>query len=376
MRKAVLRISILLLAVIGLSSCNFPRPTPTGEAGSNAVETAAAQTVEAMATQLAEGTMPAQSPSVTSAPAVVTSTPQGGQSSTTSPDGTQQAVATAIPCDSAKFESETIPDGTSELPGATFTKTWTLKNTGSCTWNANYAIVFVSGESFGAPASKQLTTGTVAPGETVQISVDMKAPTTPGEYKGVWKLRNGSGVVFGLGPKQDATFWVDVKVAGSKYSFMDNMCKAEWRSGAGALPCPGSSSDGNGFVIKLDNPELENGTTENEPAIWVHPQSVNNGYITATFPAITPTEGSHLMTVIGCLKNSTNCNVQFILSYKADNDSEQSLMEWNQTADGNISKVNLDLSNLAGKSVQFIFTVKANGSPDADQAFWLMPRIE
>ena len=64
----------------------------------------------------------------------------------------------------------------------------------------------------GGPASKQLTSGTVAPGATMDVSVDLTAPSSPGTYKGYWKLRNGSGVNFGIGAGGTNPFWVEIKV--------------------------------------------------------------------------------------------------------------------------------------------------------------------
>jgi len=44
-------------------------------------------------------------------------------------------------CDVAGFVADiTIPDGTEMAPGSVFTKTWSLKNDGTCTWNSDYRI--------------------------------------------------------------------------------------------------------------------------------------------------------------------------------------------------------------------------------------------
>jgi hypothetical protein len=37
--------------------------------------------------------------------------------------------------------------------------------------------------------------------------------------------------------------------------------------------------------------------------------------------------------------------------------------------------VDVDLSSLEGEDVQLILTVLANGSPEDDLAFWLVPRV-
>ncbi len=37
------------------------------------------------------------------------------------------------------------------------------------------------------------------PGQQVDVSLDMNAPTTPGHYRGYWKIKDAQGVKFGLG---------------------------------------------------------------------------------------------------------------------------------------------------------------------------------
>jgi hypothetical protein len=133
------------------------------------------------------------------------------------PTATASPTATvtpaAIPCDRAGFVSDvTVPDGTDFAPGATVTKTWRLRNDGSCTWTSGYALVFDHGDSMGAPASQQLTTGTVAPGQTIDVTVTLTAPAAEGTYRGYFQLRNPSGVVFGIGASADVAFWVEIEV--------------------------------------------------------------------------------------------------------------------------------------------------------------------
>jgi hypothetical protein len=70
--------------------------------------------------------------------------------------------------------------------------------------------VFDSGNSLNAPASVPFTS-IVNPGQVVDILVNLQAPLTPGAYTGNWKLRNASGVLFGLGPG-NAIFWVKITV--------------------------------------------------------------------------------------------------------------------------------------------------------------------
>jgi len=80
-------------------------------------------------------------------------------------------------------------------PGQKFTKVWTVQNTGTCTWDSSYKLVFASGDRMGGqPPSIQ---GTVAPGQNYDIAVDMTAPLYSGSYQGIWQMVNGQGTAFG-----------------------------------------------------------------------------------------------------------------------------------------------------------------------------------
>ncbi len=84
-------------------------------------------------------------------------------------------------------------------PGEAFTWTWRVKNTGTCTWDSGYRVVYVTGSSAaarmgGQPAAVQ---GTVAPGGTYDLDVNLVAPLQPGTYVGVWQMENGRAQGFG-----------------------------------------------------------------------------------------------------------------------------------------------------------------------------------
>jgi len=107
---------------------------------------------------------------------------------------TTQKAAAFSTCDQAQFIADvTVPDGTPFSPGAAFTKTWRLKNIGSCAWTTSYALVFDTGTIMGGPAAVNLPSN-VAPGQTVDISINLTAPGNAGHYIGYWKFRNSSGL--------------------------------------------------------------------------------------------------------------------------------------------------------------------------------------
>ncbi len=132
---------------------------------------------------------------------------------TATPTTTAPAVTdTPEACtDRAAFVSETIPDGTLFKPGEAFTKTWTLRNAGTCTWTTRYALRFYNGDQMGGANQTQLPKE-VLPGGQITLSVNLTAPAQPGTYRGNWMLMNDQGKLFGLGEQGTTAFWVEIDV--------------------------------------------------------------------------------------------------------------------------------------------------------------------
>jgi hypothetical protein len=206
----------LALGLVGLAACNLPRNAANTTATLNVTQ--AYQTVEARLTQAAVA-----SPSVlTVAPATATQAVAPTQTSsavtpTITPSPKASSTTVANVCDQAEAGTPidvTIPDDTQMSPGETFTKVWRLRNSGTCTWSKDYSIAVFSGEAMSAPSSVPLP-NKFDPGQSMDISVDLVAPTTAGTYQGNWKLRNASGTWFGIGPGGSSPFWVRIKVVGN-----------------------------------------------------------------------------------------------------------------------------------------------------------------
>jgi hypothetical protein len=194
----------ILIAALMLASCNFrPRTAPTATLSpEQIIATAVQATAEAMRSSSTDTPVPP--PPVT--PTSVPPTP------TLPPTNTPTSTAVPIPCNKAEFVTDvTVPDGTDITVFDTFTKTWRLRNVGTCTWTSDYRVVFDHGDQMLAPDSVPVTSGTVAPGATVDVSVPMEAPGTPGTYKGYWKLRGPDGVLFGVGASGNTAFWVEIE---------------------------------------------------------------------------------------------------------------------------------------------------------------------
>ena len=111
-----------------------------------------------------------------------TPTPRPGASSTPRP--TPECV------DSLTFVEHLTQEG-DMAPGQPFTKGWRVINSGTCTWDTNYLVAYVSGDRMGGqptPVNRQ-----VAPGDTYDIQVNLVAPLQPGTYASFWQMRNGQG---------------------------------------------------------------------------------------------------------------------------------------------------------------------------------------
>lgn len=288
---------------------------------------------------------------------------------------------TTMVCNSVQFIRDvTVMDDTAFAPDTTFVKTWRIKNNGGCSWTQDYNLVFVSGNAMSAKQSTPLPSK-VAPGQTIDISVTMKSPSNKGTYRGDWMLSSPNGARFGAGSSGTGTLYVSIKVVNLTnptlaYDFAANYCKAKWQSGAGVLPCPGTNTGTDGFVTLLDAPKLEN-RQEDELALWTHPQSIQNGWISGTYPSFTIQPGYHFVSWIGCLEDSKGCSVTFRLDIlNTKNGQLKNLAVWQEIYDGRITIVDLDLNQHAGKTVQFILKVNiAAGDPTRSNAFWFVPGI-
>jgi hypothetical protein len=108
---------------------------------------------------------------------------------------------TASGCNDALFVGETLPDKSVVGAGKDFSKAWELKNTGTCNWDEGYVFAFqahlssaeIEGYDIVIKSSDEFT----KPNRGQSFIIKLTAPTTPGEYKGYWKMKDDSGSYFG-----------------------------------------------------------------------------------------------------------------------------------------------------------------------------------
>ena len=217
----------------------------------------------------------------------------------------------------------------------------------------------------------------VAPGQTVDISAPMRAPLDPGIYRGNFKLRTDTGVLFGTGESKNDPFWLEINVQRTKttFDFVEQACSAQWYSAAGNLPCPGSEGDSRGLILKLRNPKLEDGSTSNLPGLLTIPQRTQNGYIIGIFPSYRVQNGDRFQSIVNCESGAEDCYVVFTLDYQTEDNTIHRYWAFVEKYDGITYQADIDISSLTGQDVKFILSVFAVGSADGDRAVWGSPRI-
>ena len=193
--RLIVGIQILMIGAVLLSACGATPAelTPTLTVNPDEIRTQAVGTFAAGLT-LTAFAAPSNTPAATITPlATFTSGPTstGGIAVGTAP----VAGATAS-CYGLSFVSDvTIPDNTPVTAGQAFTKTWKVKNAGSCAWDAGFKFAFTGGEQMGG-ASYTLPS-VVAAGAVTDISVAMTAPNKTGTLRGNWRMSTAAGQFFG-----------------------------------------------------------------------------------------------------------------------------------------------------------------------------------
>jgi hypothetical protein len=200
--------TLMAFTLVGLAACG----SGTTTSDSSLAYTQIWKTVEAVQTKT--GIVVSPTPLVTNTPLtsptsrptntpLLSATPLPGTPSATvfavntlsSPTSLQSAS-----CDNMTGVADvTYPDGSVLAAGTIFVKTWRVKNLGPCTWNQDYRLIFGwggTGTNWDTTPSSHLS-ALVLPGDTVEISVSLAAPTNPGNYAAAFRLQNAKGYNFG-----------------------------------------------------------------------------------------------------------------------------------------------------------------------------------
>ena len=272
-------------------------------------------------------------------------------------------------------------DATPAQEGAALVRTWHVRNSGTCAWTTEYSLVLVEGDSFGmAPVP---LAAPVAPGEESDLQILLTVPSSPGLYSGGWALQSPEGDLLGAGSRP---LRVRINVGSTPaepttlvFSLADQMCSATWVAASPSrpgrlLPCPGYDRDQGGSVTRDDAPRFAGGAQDDEPALILHPPHEDGGLLTGTYPSYAVHTGDQFRVILGCGAGSPGCAARFQLNAR-EGDQLLPIGEWLVNEADSPRNLVVDLSFLAGHTVEFVLGVDADGPGAADAATWLQPRI-
>jgi len=194
--------SFIVISFVGmlLCACTGQTPAPTFQPLSS--ETSPPPTTQApAATNTSVGTPLLTNTSLAETSAVLPTT----TFTPALPQPTNAADCTNL----AAFVADvTIPDNSNITGGTVFTKTWRIRNTGTCVWGSGYTLTHYSDEDMGAPAPVPLNV--TQPGQELDISVDLRATNTVGTHRGNFVIKNPAGLIMQI--DNDSRLWVIINV--------------------------------------------------------------------------------------------------------------------------------------------------------------------
>jgi hypothetical protein len=163
---------IFVTACLVLSACNLPGADVPN---SSALSTSAAQTVEV----------------VLSAPAPSSTPPIGGAPQVTpTPACEERTQIVSWTRDGETYDAEEAERRVA--PDSSFTMSWIVKNQGTCVWDDTYTFVLDTGAPLTASSVLPVMPKgyTVRNGESLTITIAMKAPATSGRFDSTYSLVN------------------------------------------------------------------------------------------------------------------------------------------------------------------------------------------
>jgi len=188
---------ITLLIALTLSACRGQTPAETAET---------AEPAPAEAQAAAANNTPTDQIPITGATEEIAETPTATPEATAPPPRPENQPGCV---NQAAFVTDvTIPDNTVINAAETFTKTWRISNTGTCIWAWDYVLTYYSENRMGAPDEVPLDI--TYPGQTIDISVELTAPSSPGTYRGNFVIENPEGLIMKV--DEDSRLWLIIKV--------------------------------------------------------------------------------------------------------------------------------------------------------------------
>ncbi len=265
----------------------------------------------------------------------------------------------------------TVPDGMTITPHTIFTKTWYVRNSGTCMWNSNYKIVYHSGDDVGRAKSFPLLRpgNYIRPGESTVVTVELLAPSEIGSsYSTSWALESDNGIRFGSGPAKNVYLSSNFRVDSSfilSQNFGSIICSDDF----GYFTCGiNNSNSDRGSVYYDETPMTEAGRYLGSPGIAVIPPKGENTTVRFEFGPLRFPRGSWFYTNFSCRPETPTCDVQVRLYARETGYGErlvQEIREWNDGFMGEW-EFKLDDIEVFDQDFTYIIEVQANGGVESD----------
>ena len=168
-----------------------------------------------------------------------------------------------------------------------------------------------------------------------------------------------------------------VDSAAIAYDFVEEVCSAAWSTNATYLPCPAHLEDAEGgYVEANDHTVLEGMVSVEAPMLIGLP---GNGYpagvgLFGKYPALTIYPGDTFHTTIAC-QGDADCDLEFSLEYYPPGSDRATGWSWDHKAEDGPQTVEVDLSSLAGQTVEFLLVLRPDDKLDEQWAVWIQPHI-
>lgn len=162
--------------------------------------------------------------------------------------------------------------------------------------------------------------------------------------------------------------------------FVAQACQAKWANGAVELPCPGNLDETDeGYIAPADQAIAEGQIQMDAPTLVGKPGlgGEHGAGLFGTYSPLTIQPGDTFHAVIACQAGSP-CKDEFALEYIDAQGKYQHEMNWSwqHAYGGGPVPLTVDLSPLAGQTVQLVLVVRDQGWPETDTVLWVYPYVE
>ncbi|MEN3010572.1 MAG: hypothetical protein ABDI20_06315 [Candidatus Bipolaricaulaceae bacterium] len=158
------------------------------------------------------------------------------------------------------------------------------------------------------------------------------------------------------------------------FDFVSEAPRAEWYNDLNVrLPFPGADTDSRGFARVLPTAVLEDGRTYAN-VLETHPRWQPNGMVVGRYALTIPAD-AEFTAKVGFLRGATGTDgVTFELLWQ-EGDVVIRLAQVQDTYDGQLRDIRVDLGTRAGRRGTMMLIVRAGASSSQDWAVWVEPRL-